>query len=72
MHRNMGNFDLFQIIYLRTRPEVAYERILSRQRAEENKMPFKYIKGLSYFMFYDKMLFSIGSQRLELENHKLE
>jgi thymidylate kinase len=34
-----------QIIYLRTTPEVAYQRILARQRSEENRIPFEYIKG---------------------------
>ncbi|KAJ3663957.1 hypothetical protein Zmor_008170 [Zophobas morio] len=36
--------DLF--VYLRTDPEVVYERILKRDRAEERKVPFEYIKSL--------------------------
>jgi thymidylate kinase len=35
----------FQIIYLRTNPEVAFERILNRKRSEENNISFQYIKG---------------------------
>ncbi len=33
-------------MYLRTKPEVAYERIQQRSRHEENKIPFQYIKDL--------------------------
>ncbi|CAH1119561.1 unnamed protein product [Phaedon cochleariae] len=38
------NLDL--IVYLRTSPEVAYERILKRNRSEERTVPFEYIKAL--------------------------
>jgi len=34
------------IVYLRTTPEVAYERILARHRNEEVKIPFEYIRQL--------------------------
>jgi deoxynucleoside kinase len=36
--------DLF--VYLRTDPEVVYERILKRDRTEERTVPFEYIKSL--------------------------
>jgi deoxynucleoside kinase len=36
--------DLF--VYLRTAPEVVYERILKRDRTEERTVPFEYIKSL--------------------------
>jgi len=34
------------IIYLRTDPEVAYQRIKARNRSEEKYVPFEYIKHL--------------------------
>lgn len=34
------------VIYLKTTPEVAYERILKRNRSEEKTVPFDYIKAL--------------------------
>ncbi|KAJ8933209.1 hypothetical protein NQ314_014156 [Rhamnusium bicolor] len=34
------------IVYLRTFPEVVYERILKRNRSEERTVPFEYIKAL--------------------------
>lgn len=34
------------IVYLRTSPEVAYERILTRNRSEERTVAFEYIKAL--------------------------
>ncbi|RZC37732.1 deoxynucleoside kinase-like [Asbolus verrucosus] len=42
-HQNVG-VDLF--VYLRTNPEIIYQRILNRSRVEERKVPFEYIKGL--------------------------
>jgi len=40
------NFKIDQIIYLRTDPEVAYERIKKRKRPEEHLIPFSYLKDL--------------------------
>ena len=40
------NFQVDQIVYLRTDPEVAYERIKKRSRSEEISVPFSYIKDL--------------------------
>ena len=40
------DFGIDQIIYLRTDPEVAYQRIRARDRTEECKIPFQYIKDL--------------------------
>jgi len=34
------------VVYLRTSPEVAYERILARHRNEEVKIPFEYVRQL--------------------------
>nr|XP_023011511.1 deoxynucleoside kinase-like [Leptinotarsa decemlineata]XP_023011512.1 deoxynucleoside kinase-like [Leptinotarsa decemlineata] len=34
------------IVYLKTSPEVAYERILKRNRSEERTVPFEYIQAL--------------------------
>ena len=39
------NFKIDQIVYLRTDPEVAYERIKKRQRPEEYLIPFQYLNG---------------------------
>ena len=39
------DFHVDRIIYLRTDPEVAYERIRKRNRTEENTIPFKLVKG---------------------------
>ena len=39
------NFKIDQIVYLRTDPEVAYERIKKRKRPEEHLIPFSYLKG---------------------------
>lgn len=36
--------DMF--VYLRTDPEVVYERIIKRDRAEERQVPFEYIRSL--------------------------
>lgn len=33
-------------VYLRTDPEVAYQRIKTRNRSEEKHVPFEYIKHL--------------------------
>jgi len=38
--------DIWQIIYLRTRPEVAFERVLKRNQLEEANISFKYLKGV--------------------------
>ena len=40
------NFKVDQIIYLRTDPEVVYERIKNRNRSEENTIPLQYLKEL--------------------------
>jgi deoxynucleoside kinase len=40
------DFKVDQILYLRTDPEVAYERIKKRLRPEEHLIPFKYIQDL--------------------------
>ena len=40
------SFQVDQIVYLRTDPEVAYERIQKRSRSEETSVPFGYIKDL--------------------------
>ena len=40
------NFQVDQIVYLRTSPDVAYERIKKRSRSEETSVPFSYIKDL--------------------------
>ncbi|VEN44783.1 unnamed protein product [Callosobruchus maculatus] len=34
------------VVYLRTSPEVAYDRILKRNRSEERTVPYEYIKAL--------------------------
>ena len=39
------NFKVDQIIYLRTDPEVAYERVKSRNRQEESTIPLQYLRG---------------------------
>jgi len=40
------DFKIDQIVYLRTDPEVAYERIKKRKRPEEHLIPFSYLKDL--------------------------
>jgi deoxyadenosine/deoxycytidine kinase len=40
------NFHVDLIIYLKTDPEIAYERILNRDRQEENRIPLQYLKDL--------------------------
>lgn len=40
------NLNLDLIVYLRTSPEVAYQRMRSRNRAEEDGAPFSYLKLL--------------------------
>ena len=42
---NMG-LDLDMIVYLRTTPEVAYQRMKARGRWEEEGAPFSYLKAL--------------------------
>jgi thymidylate kinase len=50
------DFHVDRIIYLRTDPEVAYERIQKRNRMEENKIPFQLVKGkstkVSFFLIH--------------------
>lgn len=40
------NFLFIFLVYLRTDPEVAYQRIKTRNRSEEKDVPFEYIKNL--------------------------
>jgi len=40
------NLDVNLIVYLKTSPEVAYERVKKRNRGEENFIPIQYIKDL--------------------------
>jgi len=40
------NFKVDQIIYLRTDPEIVYERIKNRNRLEENTIPLQYLEEL--------------------------
>ena len=40
------DFHVDEIIYLRTDPEVAHERIKNRHRHEEMKIPLQYLKGM--------------------------
>ena len=40
------NFKVDQIVYLRTDPEVAYERVKKRSRPEEHLIPYSYLKDL--------------------------
>ena len=40
------DFGIDLIVYLRTDPNIAYERIKARSRTEECKIPFKYIQDL--------------------------
>ncbi|XP_059085670.1 deoxynucleoside kinase-like isoform X2 [Tigriopus californicus] len=40
------NFKIDLIIYLRTRPDVAFQRIKDRDRSEECRIPFQYIQDL--------------------------
>ena len=40
------DFHIDLIVYLRTDPEVAYERIKARSRHEEVKIPFSYLEDL--------------------------
>ena len=40
------NFQVDQIVYLRTSPEIAYERIQKRSRSAEANVKFSYIKDL--------------------------
>ena len=43
------DFHVDEIIYLRTDPEVAHERIKNRHRNEEMKIPLQYLKGIRYY-----------------------
>lgn len=43
---NRNIFYIYFTVYLRTDPEVAYQRIKARNRSEEKYVPFKYIKHL--------------------------
>jgi len=45
LDKNLG-LPLDLIVYLRTSPEVAYERLRQRGRKEESDVPMKYIEGL--------------------------
>ena len=40
------DFHVDQIIYLRTDPDVVYDRIKKRDRVEEHSIPLKYLKGI--------------------------
>lgn len=41
-----GDIDVDLILYLRTSPKVAYERILKRNRSEETSISYEYIEEL--------------------------
>ena len=41
------DISIDHIVYLRTDPEIAYERIRKRKRPEEHLIPFSYLKGTS-------------------------
>ena len=45
------NFHVDQIIYLRTDPEVAHNRLKRRDRVEEHSVPLQYLKGNFSKMF---------------------
>jgi len=47
LDKNLG-LPLDLIVYLRTSPEVAYERLRQRGRKEESDVPMKYIEGLHH------------------------
>ena len=49
------NFKVDQIIYLRTDPEVAYERVKNRNRHEESTIPLQYLKGTTYKQLLKKI-----------------
>ena len=57
------NLKIDQIIYLRTDPEVAYERIKKRKRPEENLLPFSYLKGISMNYWYEIMIENFSELR---------
>ncbi|CAH0562048.1 unnamed protein product [Brassicogethes aeneus] len=40
------NLDVDLVVYLRTTPEVVYERMMKRNRAEEKSVPLEYLKSL--------------------------
>ena len=56
------DFHVDRIIYLRTDPEVAYERIRKRNRTEENTIPFQLVKGK--FLIYLVLLARVLSDYL--------
>ena len=58
------DFKIDQIVYLRTDPEVAYERIKKRKRPEEHLIPFEYLKGT----FWLNNLRSENSQNKKYQN----
>ena len=46
LDKNMDIISLDLIVYLRTRPEVAFQRMQSRGRAEESVVPLSYLESL--------------------------
>jgi deoxynucleoside kinase len=70
------NVDCDLIVYLRTTPEVAYERIKKRARDEESCVPFEYIKDLHdlhenwliHGQFYRPAQVLVLDANLDLEN----
>ncbi len=54
------DFKIDHIIYLRTDPEVAYERIKKRSRVEENLIPLQYLKGLSLNILSPKLVLMLN------------
>lgn len=64
---NTNKIDADYVIYLRTKPEVAYERINKRSRDEESKIPFEYIKDLHDR--YDNYLMNSSKNVLVLDGN---
>merc|ERR1712122_19382 len=56
------DFHVDQIIYLRTDPEVAHDRLKKRDRVEEHSVPLQYLKGITKptksYIFIKKYLIS--------------
>ncbi|XP_050311145.1 deoxynucleoside kinase-like [Anthonomus grandis grandis] len=68
--RSYADVDVDLIVYLRTTPEVVYERMMQRNRAEEKSVSFEYLKALHDIhedWLFHKTLYDLPAQVVVLD-----
>ncbi|XP_066262894.1 deoxynucleoside kinase-like [Euwallacea similis] len=68
--KEYADVDVDLVVYLRTTPEVVYERMMARNRAEEKTVSFDYLKAIHEIheqWLYHKNLFTLPAPVLTLD-----